>query len=269
MILTKARGFIKRDFLIESSYKMNFIMTMLNSTFPVISFFFVSKLITGSKALSLEKYGGDYFSFALIGIAFTRFFQLAVDTFSGNIKRAQMAGCLEAILSSQTDSKTVVLLSSIFSFLSAGVQLVFMFLISVLFFDFDFSHINIPAALFSLTASMLIFVSLGIFSAAGTVIFKQGEPIGWLFGAISGFIGGAMFPVTIMPGWLQFISMIFPITYALDAIRLSVLQGYSIAMLQEQLAILIGMSLILFPLSLRTFKWAVEKGKRDGTLMQY
>jgi len=160
-------------------------------------------------------------------------------------------------------------LSSIFSFLSAGVQLVYMFLIGVLFFHFDFSHINIPAALSSLMASMLIFVSLGVFSAAGTVIFKQGEPIGWLFGAISAFIGGAMFPVTIMPEWLQFISMIFPITYALEAIRLSVLQGYSIGMLQEQLIILIAMSLVLFPLSLKTFRWAVEKGKRDGTLMQY
>ena len=269
MNLTKARSFIKRDFLIESSYKMNFIMTMLNSTFPVISFFFISKLLNKSSLPSLEKYGGDYFSFALIGIAFTRFFQLAVDTFSGNIKRAQMAGCLEAILSSQTDSKTVVLFSSFYSFLSAGFQLLFMFVIGIIIFNFNGSHINIPAAFMSLAASMMIFVSLGIFSAAGTVIFKQGEPIGWLFGAISAVIGGAMFPVSIMPAWLQYISMLFPVTYALDAIRLAVLQGHTIGMLQKELLFLVVMSFVLFPLSLRTFKWAVEKGKRDGTLMQY
>jgi ABC-2 type transport system permease protein len=269
MTLTKARIFLKKDFVIESSYKLNFLMTLLNSVIPVVSFFFIAKLVSGSQALSLEKYGGNYFAFALIGIAFTRFFQLAVETFSGSIKRAQMAGCLEAILSSQTDAKTVVLLSSVYSFLAAGIQLIFMFLIAVLFFDFSFGNTNVPAALVSLAVSMVIFVSLGIFSAAGTVVFKQGEPIGWLFGAISAFIGGAMFPVGIMPLWLQYIAMIFPITYALDAIRLSVLQGYSIAMLQSELLIMAGMSLVLFPLSLKTFEWAVEKGKRDGTLMQY
>jgi ABC-2 type transport system permease protein len=40
-------------------------------------------------------------------------------------------------------------------------------------------------------------------------------------------------------------------------------------MLQSELLIMAGMSLVLFPLSLKTFEWAVEKGKRDGTLMQY
>lgn len=269
MIYTKAKYFLKRDFVIESSYKLNFILTFINSAFPVISFFFVSKLVTEPDSLSLQKYGGDYFSFALIGICFTRFFQLAVDTFSGNIKRAQMAGCLEAILSSQTDAKIVVLLSSIYSFISAGVQLLFMFLVGAVFFNFDLSHINITATVISLIASLLTFVSLGIFSAAGTVVFKQGEPIGWLFGAVSALLGGALYPVEVMPLWLQYISLIFPITHALDAIRLAVLQGYTVSMLGNQLLILVAMSLILFPLSLKTFKWAVERGKKDGTLMQY
>ncbi|MEN5086530.1 ABC transporter permease [Sphingobacterium faecium] len=269
MIYAKMKGFLKRDYLIESRYKLNFMLNFVNSIFPVVSFFFVSKLINGSDAGSLTRYGGDYFSFALIGVAFTRFFQLAVDTFSGSIKRAQMAGCLEAILSSQTDSKTVVLFSSIYSFLTAGIQLIFMFLIGTFFLGFDFSHTNVLSLVVSLVISLFAFVSLGIFSAAGTVIYKQGEPIGWVFGAISALIGGAMFPVSIMPGWLQFCSKIFPTTYALDTIRLSVLQGYSIHMMGKELLILLLMSVILFPLSLRTFNWAVEKGKKDGTLMSY
>ncbi|TDS13879.1 ABC transporter permease [Sphingobacterium paludis] len=265
----KIVGFIKRDYLIESRYKLNFILSFVSSILPVLSFFFVAKLVEGTGTDSLDKYGGDYFSFALIGISFTRFFQLAVDTFSGNIKRAQMAGCLEAILSSQTDSKTVVLLSSIYSFVAAGVQLLLMFAVGVLFLGFDFSNTNVLALVFSLLLSFIAFISLGIFSAAGTVIFKQGEPVGWLFGAISALLGGAMFPISVMPEWLQFLSKIFPITYALDVIRLAILKGYSMPMMWEQLSILGMMSCVLFPLSLRTFHWAVEQGKRDGTLMSY
>ncbi len=265
----KALSFLKKDFIIESSYKLNFVLTLLNSTFPVISFFFVGKLVEGNDAVGLDRYGGDYFSFALIGIAFTRYFQLAVDTFSNTIKRSQMAGCLEAILSSQTDPKLVVLFSASYSFLSAGIQLFFMFLIGTLFLGFDLTHANVPATAVTLLLSLLTFVSLGIFSAAGTVIFKQGEPIGWLFGAISGLLGGAMFPVDLMPGWLQLVSVLLPITHALDALRLAVLQDHSVLMLSRQLSILALMAVILFPLSLKTFKWAVEKGKKNGTLMQY
>lgn len=269
MNYVKIKSFLKRDHIIETSYKLNFIMTFVTSAFPVISFFFVAKLLKDSSSPSLEKYGGNYFAFALIGIAFTRFFQLAVDTFSGNIKRAQMAGCLEAILSSQTEVETIVILSSIYSFLSAGVQLVFIFFIGAVFFHFDFSHTNILSTICSLTASLFTFISLGIFSAAGTVLFKQGEPIGWFFGALSALIGGAMYPVGIMPVWLQYVAMAFPTTYALDAIRLAVLKDFSVVMLSHQLIILVVMSVVLFPLSLKTFRWAVESGKRDGTLMQY
>jgi ABC-2 type transport system permease protein len=265
----KIISFIKRDHLIETSYKLNYLMTFLNSALPIVSFFFVAKLVDGKLHPDLQKYGGDYFSFALIGIAFTRFFQLAVDTFSGNIKRAQMAGCLEAILSSQTPSKTVVLLSAIYSFLSAGLQLILIFATGYLFFGFSFAHTNFLASFITLSISVLAFVSLGIFSAAGTIVFKQGEPISWLFGAISALVGGAMFPVSVMPSWLQLFSKIFPLTYALDAIRLAALQNYSLSMLTQQLIILLVITLILFPLSLATFNWAVERGKRDGTLMLY
>ena len=265
----KAWTFIKRDFIIESSYKLNFILTFFNSLFPIISFFFVSKLINGAENISLDKYGGNYFDFALIGISFTRFFQLAVETFSSNIKRAQMAGCLEAILSSQTESKKVVLFSSLYSFLSAGIQLVFMFIVSFIFFKFDFSNTNVFATIISVFISIITFISLGIFSAAGTVIFKQGEPISWVFGTLSALLSGAVFPVTVLPSWLQYVSHVLPTTYALEAIRLSCLQNFNVVMLHQQLLILSLMALILFPLSLRTFEWAVERGKKDGTLMLY
>ncbi|WP_183877451.1 ABC transporter permease [Pedobacter sp. AK017] len=265
----KAWSFIKKDFIIESSYKLNFIQSLFTSIFPIVSFFFIGKMVAGNHLAELEKYGGRYFPFVLIGIAFVRFFQLAVDTFSTNIKRAQMAGCLEAILSAQTDPKAIVVMSSLYSFLSAGLQLVLMFLIAVIFLGYDFSTANVPATMLTLTASLIIFISLGIFSAAGTVIFKQGEPIGWIFGVASALLGGAMFPVAVMPGWLQQLSLFFPLTYALDALRLALLKGNSIIMLSQQLFILGGMAVFAFPLSLKTFEWAIEKGKKDGTLMQY
>jgi len=266
----KIKAFIKRDFTILLSYKMALITTTVGTIFPLLTYFFISKLVPeGNTQEGLLQYGGDYFSFTLIGIAFTTYFTMAVQEFSATTRRDQMAGCLEALLSSQTDTKSIIFMSALFKFIHNGTILLFMFLISILFLDFDFSNANILSMLISIVLSLIVFISLGIFSAAGTIIFKQGEPFGLIFGSLSSLLGGAVFPVALLPFGLKIISYIIPITYSLEALRLSILKGYSIMMLSKQLTILFFIALCVFPLSLKFFEWAVEKGKREGTLMQY
>lgn len=269
MNLFKTKAFIKRDFIILTSYKMSLLTTSFGVVFPLLSYFFIGKLMPTGSTKSISLYGGDYFSFVLIGIAFTTYFTMAVQEFSALMRRDQMAGCLEALLSSQTDTKSLILMSAIFKFIHNGTVLIIMFVIACFFLDFDISKINVLSMLLIVFLSFITFVSLGIFSAAGTILFKQGEPFGFIFGTLSSLLGGAVFPIALLPYWLKMFSFIIPITYSLDALRLSILQGYSINMLSHQVIILAIMSIILLPMSLVFFEWAVENGKRNGTLMQY
>lgn len=266
IIIAKVQAFILKDFIIESSYKLAFILKLVSSIFPIVSIYFVGKMV---KMENISSNGTSYFSFALIGVAFIRYFQVAVDSFSESIKRAQMAGCLEAILSSQTNSKTIVLMSSIYSFISAGFHLIIIFIVAIFLFDFEIANVNYLSTFIVIILSLFVFVSLGIFSAAGTIMFKQGEPFGWIFGIMSGLLGGVLFPVELMPNWLQYISYLVPIKYSLDALRMSILNGASIQMLTEVLSILLLIALIIFPLSLMIFQYAVDTGKKNGTLIQY
>lgn len=269
MTLNKAIAFIKRDFIILSSYKMAMITTSLGTVFPLLSYFFISKLVPVNVHESLSKYGGDYFSYTLIGIGFTTYFTMAVQEFSVLMRRDQMAGCLEALLSSQTDVKSLIFMSAIFKFIHNGLVLIIMFVFAILFLGFDLSKINLLATVVISFLSFIIFISLGIFSAAGTILFNQGEPFGFIFGTLSSLFGGAVFPVALLPFGLKIFSVIIPITHSLDALRLSILKGYSIGMLTQQMIILSGLALSLLPLSLKFFEWAIEKGKRNGTLTQY
>jgi ABC-2 type transport system permease protein len=72
-----------------------------------------------------------------------------------------------------------------------------------------------------------------------------------------------------MPGWLQAIAKIIPATYALDALRLTMLRGHGLGDVSSQVLILGGMVLVLLPVSLRLFDMAVNIAKKDGTLAQY
>src|ERR1700751_3779761 len=120
LLLRKSLAFIRRDFQIESSYKMNFVLNCLDSMVLLIFFYFLNALIAAGGSHYAGRYGADYFSFAVIGLAFARYFQLTLRMFSDSIRAAQLSGCLEAMLSSQTDSLSIVLMSSLYGLISGA-----------------------------------------------------------------------------------------------------------------------------------------------------
>ena len=66
----KVLAFVKRDFSLQLSYKLSFFLQFLGIFLSVLTFYFIDKLIGAAAVPYLEPYGGDYFSFVLIGIAF-------------------------------------------------------------------------------------------------------------------------------------------------------------------------------------------------------
>jgi ABC-2 type transport system permease protein len=269
MLSFKALAFIKRDFRIESSYKLNYVMRAIESLMLLLFFYFLSELIAQGNTSALAKYGGRYLPYAVIGLAFARYFDLALRMFSESIRTAQMTGCLEAMLSSQTDCVTIVLMSSLYGLISGTIQLILILGAGAMLLGVNFSQMNIPATILVFVISVLAFVSFGILSAAAIVWLKKGDPVAWIFGSFGAILGGAYFPIEVMPGWVQKAALLVPITYSLEALRLTMLRGYSIAMITKPLIVLSSIALLLLPFSLILFAAMVQKGRKEGTLTEY
>lgn len=267
--LNKALAFIQRDFRIESGYQAAFIMGLVESLMLLVILHFLGQLIHVPTSTGLGKYGRGYFPFALIGVAFARYFDLMLRMFSESIRTAQVTGCLEAMLSSQTSAITVVTMSSFYSLLSGGLQLVMILAGGVLLFGVNLSTMDVPATLVILLLSIGIFVGFGVLSASAIVWLKKGDPITWILGGMGSILGGAYFPIDVMPGWMQKISYIVPIRYSLDALRLTMLSGASLRSVARPLETLLVMAMILLPTSALLFTAAVRKGRKEGTLVQY
>ncbi len=101
------------------------------------------------------------------------------------------------------------------------------------------------------------------------MIFKRGDPVSWFIGNLFDLLGGIYFPVVILPQSLQIISFFLPITYALKAMRLALFQGYSLAQLGPEIFFLSIFSVLVFPLSLFFFGYAVRTAKKNASLNQY
>ena len=55
------------------SYKFEFFLRLFFMLFNILTYYFMAKLIGSAGAKYLEPYGGDYFAFVLIGIAFSTY----------------------------------------------------------------------------------------------------------------------------------------------------------------------------------------------------
>jgi ABC-2 type transport system permease protein len=117
-----------------------------------------------------------------------------------------------------------------------------------------------------LIATLLAFSGLGIFSASYLLLFKRGNPARWFVVGVSSIVGGMLFPVSILPGWLQFVARLNPVTYALDAMRAALLDGANLFAIAKPLLVLLFFAAILLPASGVTFSWALRRTKMTGTL---
>lgn len=265
----KALAFVKRDFAIERSYRTAFIVRVLGMFMGVASFFFVSRLVGAAANPYLAEYDGDYFGFVLVGIAFISLEGFGLETFSGAISGEQAQGTLEAMLVTPTRLSTIVFSSSIWNFVWTVLSVLLYLAIGALVFGADLGEANLATALVVLALTSVVFSGIGVLSASTIMVLKRGDPVGWLFGSLSAFLGGAFFPVTVFPSWLQVIAHGFPVFYGLRAMREAVLSGATVAEVSGDILVLTGFAVVLVPASVAAFRAAVRVAKTDGTLGAY
>lgn len=269
LALRKPFAFIHKDFINAANYKFAFIAQWFGIFFAALTFFFLSKLFGSAVLPYLEPYGGDYFSFVLIGIAFASYLQVSLQSFSRCIREAQVLGTLEALLVTQTEIATIIFSSSLYSFLITSVRVIVYLLLGALFFGLKIGAANFIGALVVLILTIVSFSSLGIVSASFIMVLKKGEPVTWLFSNLSWLLGGVFYPITVLPDWLQKVSYLLPITYSLEGMRLALLKGYTLTELIPSIMPLLIFAIIMLPISLWMFKFAVKRAKMDGSLVQY
>lgn len=268
-MLRRAFAFVKKDLLLFMSYRTNFIMQLFSIIFGVAIFYYIGEVFKGINSPVLKSYGGSYFAFLLIGIAFTDFLTISLATFNTTIRENQLMGTLEIILLSPINLLEILLFSSLWSYIFTSFRFIFYLFIGITIFGLDIGNINIIGAVIVLILSIVCFMPIGIIAASIIMIIKKGDPINVLFSATSVLLGGVAYPTSVLPDWLNRFSYFLPITHSLNAMRGAILQGYSLTQLIPAMSTLILFSIILFPLGLLSFQVAVKRAKATGTVGHY
>ena len=268
-LVRKPLAFLMRDIRIESSYHFSFAFQIVTIFLSVVSYYFLARFVEGRVISELDLYGGDYFAFILIGVALHNYLTTSLHAFSRSIRESQVAGTLEALVSTQTSLPTILLSSSLYPFVWTSCGVGVYLGLGVGLFGIQLASGSWLVAVSILMLSILVFSGFGILSASFILVLKRGSPVAWVFGELSWLLGGILYPVSVLPEWLQAFSACLPVTYAIEGMRAALLQGGSWPAVQASLGPLALFACIVLPVSLGSFQYATKHARMAGTLAQY
>jgi len=136
-----------RDLRHETSYKSAFLMQLAGSVYLFFLFLMLSRMFTGLPIQSLRSYGSDYFPYVLTGIAVQQYLYIAMNTFSGQLREAQLMGTFEAVMVTPVPLPVYLTGSLLFSFLINTFHIGVFLVLGVLAGAFSLPWVRIPSVL--------------------------------------------------------------------------------------------------------------------------
>jgi ABC-2 type transport system permease protein len=95
---------------------------------------------------------------------------------------------------------------------------------------------------------------------------EKGQQVSYIVSSVLLLVSGVYYEVDVLPGWMQAIATVSPVTYALQGARAALLDGAGAAQLWESLWPLLIMGVVFVPLGIFIFHLGESYAKRTGKL---
>lgn len=261
--------FLKRSLVTMFSYKTALALGIVGSAVGLLQFTFMGRFLNdGNSFPALTQYGGNLLSYLIIGTAFTSFLGVSLSSFQSTVRSEQQMGTLEFLLLSNTRLESVLIYSGLISFVQTFVNVALLLAIVVFVFGIPMD-INVPAAILAMLLTITSMSGIGLMSAGIIIMTKVGDPISWAFTSLTSLFSGVLFPIEYLPPALQPVSAVLPTTYALHALRMSLVANADFGTIAPQLGLLFLMTLITVPLGFAVLRLGYNRARISGSLAHY
>ncbi len=258
-----------KDMRVARSYRFAFILQTGSLVAPLIVLVFLERSLGDVSVPSISEYGGNYVSFMLLGVVITTFSATSLNAFSRSLRSAQVTGTLEVLLFTKARLPVLIVGLSLYPFVRESLRMLVYIAGGFVVLGLAVDTVNVLPAITVFFLFLIVMLSMGLMAASFTLVFKQGDPITLLLVTGSGFLSGVVYPVDVLPFWLQRIAQALPQTHAIEAMRLSVLSNASFSDIGTQLIVLGVFAILMFPLALLGFSAAMDQARSEGSLAHF
>lgn len=250
------------------SYRLATIISFVGLLASVVPIYFISKAVQTIAADSIRAEGGDYFGFVILGLASVYVITSAMAAIPGALGGSIGSGTFESLTVTRTSLPVVLVGMSGYPMVQSLLRAVLLLIgASVLGVHVVWSMIPMAALIVALL--IVAYGALGLFAAALVLVFRTSGPLNTIVIAGSGLLGGVYYSTAVIPGWIQALSGIVPLTYGLRATRMLLLGGAPIAEVLPDVIVLAAIATVTLALGSVVFGFALQHARKAGTLSQY
>lgn len=151
--------------------------------------------------------------------------------------------------------KSSILLGKLLGILLTGlVQMTLLIVVAALFFDVPWGNSPVALVLVVLAFALAI-TSLSMMMAALTKTLAQVNALGTVIVMSISALGGAWWPLDIVPGWMQTIGRFSPMSWAMDGFQDMITRGLGVTAVLPEVGVLLAFAAVFLSIGLWRFRY--------------
>jgi ABC-2 type transport system permease protein len=203
----------------------------------------------------------------LIGAVIWSYLGLIFEIVTETVAWERWEGTIEYTFMAPISRTSHLLGMGAFAVVYGVIRTVLLFGVVAMFLDVTFNGPNFAGASLVLLVSSISFIGIGMMTAVLPLISpEKGTQLGFIAQGLLLVVSGVYYPVTVLPEWMQWLSVISPATYTLEGGREAILNGAGPAELWPDIWPLLLIGAIAVPLGLAIFRRGERYAKRHGRL---
>ncbi len=259
---------LKKDLLINLSYRSAFIAQFLLIIIQLFIFYFLSKYIDVST--NKDEISISYFTYVIFSICFIDIMVTITNHFPREIMNLKTTGIFEEIVIMKANFFRIIIGMVLYPFVISSIKLIFYFIIASILQNELIIAINLlPQLIATSLLLMLSFTFISVIAGAYSIAFSKPGLIPILFITFSIIMGEAYFPLKLVPyidGTLSFITSFSP---AIENLRMLTHANINEDKFLLNLFLIISLCLAYFIISIVCINASIRYAKKNGSLLQY
>lgn len=280
--LAVARIQFIRNARIWAYFKVNAGLQLVQALAQLAIFLFLGELVAHDRFSAMA--GGSYTSYLVIGMVLLQILDKSLIGPFTSLSGAYWSTRLESLMLSPHPLGLILVTDTFWYYAMTTINAAAILGLGAFFGARFAAPSSVPLFLTVLFLGAIGVFGLGMISASTFSLLNakgRNEPVTWAVHLLQGLACGLYFPFQMLPWGLQALGLLLPHTYAIDAARRLMIEGYTVeATLPVQSfvggdpvvadCLFLALSVVLYlPLGLLLFRRGIRKSKRVGNLSRW
>jgi len=250
------------------SYRLSFVVSFVSLLVTIIPVYFVATALQPFMSPVIAEEGREYFGFVLLGTIMLAIISPALTSFGSAVSGGLSSGFFEALLVTPTPLSALLIGQTGYAF-AWSLARVTLLMIAGAVLGVDIHWLRVPEALLFFGLAILAYSGIGLVGAALIVSFRTSAAVPQAVLVLSTVIGGVYFPTSVLPASVVPIAEWVPLTGALRAMRQTLLLGYPLSSVVDDLMSSVFLAAVCLAIGVLSVRWAFGYARRAGSLAQY